>query len=110
MDAKLGDTVAHRFHVAKQTSFKPLDPSDHNATNRGVCQMVEPRGELRECFDTEHNRSVIERLHIVKTTYYGMSGPKVGTRVNLGARSFAALNRPVGSVGKWPGIPATNVC
>jgi hypothetical protein len=33
MNAKLGDTVAHRLHVAEKTSFKPLDPSDHNATN-----------------------------------------------------------------------------
>jgi hypothetical protein len=66
MDAKLGDTVAHRLNVAEKTSFKPLDPSDHNATNRGICQMVEPGGELRECFDAEHRANVIERLHIVK--------------------------------------------
>jgi len=66
MDAKLGYTVAHRLHVAKKTSFKPLDPSDHNATNRGISQMVEPRGELWECFDAEHRGNVIDRLHIVK--------------------------------------------
>ncbi len=67
MDAKLGHAVTHRLYVAEQTSVKPLDPSDHNATNRGVCQTVEPRGEPRECFDAEHGINVIERLHIVKT-------------------------------------------
>ena len=36
MDEKLGDTVSHRLNVAEKTSFKPLDPSDHNATNRTV--------------------------------------------------------------------------
>jgi len=66
MDSKLGDTVAHRLHVAEKTSFKPLDPRDHNATNRGVCKLVKPRGEFRERFDAEHVSSVIERLHIVK--------------------------------------------
>ena len=69
MDAKLGDAVAHRLHVAEQTSFKPFDPRDHNATNRGVCQMVEPRGELRERFDAEHGVNVIERLHSVKPAW-----------------------------------------
>jgi hypothetical protein len=48
MDAKLGDAVAHRLHVTEQTAFEPLDPGDHDATNRGVCQIVEPSGELRE--------------------------------------------------------------
>jgi hypothetical protein len=47
MDAKLGDAIAHRLHVAEQTAFKSLDPRNHNATNRGVCHVVEPRGELR---------------------------------------------------------------
>ena len=42
MDAKLRDTVAYWLNVAKQAAFKPLDPCDHNATDRGVCQMVEP--------------------------------------------------------------------
>lgn len=69
MDAKLGDAVAHRLRVAKQTSFKPLDPSDHNAANRGVCETVEPRGELRKRFDAEHGSNVIERLHSVKTAW-----------------------------------------
>ena len=68
VDAKFRDTVAYRFNVAKKSSFKPLDPSDHNATNRRVCQMVEPGGELREWLDAEHDRSVIERLHCVKPT------------------------------------------
>jgi hypothetical protein len=40
MDAKRGDAVAHRLHVTEQTAFEPLDPSDHDATNRGVCQIV----------------------------------------------------------------------
>jgi hypothetical protein len=54
MDAKLRDAVAHWLYVAEQTSFKPLNPRNHNATNRGVCHVVEPRGELRERFDAEH--------------------------------------------------------
>ena len=33
MDSKLGHAVAHRFHVAGQASFKPLDPSAHDPTN-----------------------------------------------------------------------------
>ena len=69
VDAKFGDTVAYRFHVAKKSSFKPLDPSDHNATNRRVCQLVEPGGELREWLDAEHESSVIDRLHSVKPVY-----------------------------------------
>lgn len=32
VDAKFGDTAAYRFHVGKKSSFKPVDPSDHNAT------------------------------------------------------------------------------
>lgn len=68
VDAEFGDTVAYRFHVAKKSSFKPLDPSNHNATNRRVFQMVEPRGELRKWLDDEHERNVIERLHLVKPT------------------------------------------
>ena len=68
MDAKLGDAVAHRLRVTEQTSFKPLDPSDHNAANRGVFETVEPRGELRKCFDAENGNNVIERLHSVKTS------------------------------------------
>jgi hypothetical protein len=66
VDAKLEDTFAQRFHVAKKSSFKPLDPSDHNATNRRVCQVIEPRRELRECLDAEHEFMVIDRLHHVK--------------------------------------------
>jgi hypothetical protein len=54
MDAKLGDAVAHRLHVTEKTSFKPLDPRNHDAPNRGVCQLVEPSGELGECLDAEH--------------------------------------------------------
>lgn len=68
VDTKFGDTVANRFHVAKKSSFKPLDPSDHNATNRRICQVVEPRSELREWLDAEHVPTVIERLHSVKPT------------------------------------------
>ena len=66
MDAKLGDAVAHRLHVAGQTSLEPLDSRDDNAPNRGVCQMVEPRAEFRECLDAEHGGIVIERLHTVE--------------------------------------------
>jgi len=33
MDAKLEDTVAHWLDIAEKTSFQPLDPSNHNATN-----------------------------------------------------------------------------
>jgi len=66
MDAEFGDAVAHRIHVAEKASFKPLDASDHDATNRGVCQMVQPSGELGQCFDLEPMYMVIERLHIVK--------------------------------------------
>jgi hypothetical protein len=83
MDAKLGDTVAHRLNVAEKTSLKPLDPRNHNASNRGVCQMVEPRGELWECFDAEPGGNVVDRLHIVKlpcersvlTTWRGFKAP-----------------------------------
>ncbi len=66
MDAKLGDTAAHRLHVTEKTSFKPFDPSDHYTTNRGVCQSVKPRLELRKRFDGDHGVNVIERLHLVK--------------------------------------------
>jgi len=69
MDAKLGHAFAHWLYVAEQTSFKPLDPGDDNATNRGVRQLVEPRGELRECLDAEHGINVIERLHCVKPVW-----------------------------------------
>ena len=99
MDSQLGDTVAHRLHVAEKTSFKPLDPRDHNATSRGVCQLVEPRGELRERFDTEHASNVIERLHIVKPAYLAALPDRrerqVRSSVFTGARGFAAPNRPV---------------
>lgn len=61
VDSELGHTVAHRFNVAEKTSFKSLDPGNHNTTNRGVCQMVKPRGELRECLDDEHGVTVIGR-------------------------------------------------
>ncbi len=67
MDAKLGDTVAHRFNVAEKTSFKPLDPGNHNATNRDVGQMVKPKGELWDCLDGETDITVIDRLHTVKS-------------------------------------------
>jgi len=106
MDAKLGDTVAHRLHVAEKTSFKPLDPRDHNATNRGVCQMVEPRGELRECSDAEHGSTVFERLHIVKPAWPDHRERKVSSRVSAGARGFAAPNRPVVSTVLWPSTAA----
>lgn len=51
VDAKLGDTVTYRVHVTKKASFKPLDPSDHNATNRRICQTVEPGGDFRQWLD-----------------------------------------------------------
>jgi hypothetical protein len=66
VDAKLRDTFAHRFHVAKKFSFKPLDPSEHNAADRRVCQMVEPGRELRERLDVEHQHIVIDRLQCLK--------------------------------------------
>jgi hypothetical protein len=101
VDAKFGDTIAYRFHVAKKSSFKPLDPSDHNATNRRVCQIVEPRGELREWFDAEHDHSVIERLHSVKPTWSDCRQRVL--RSNFSARSccFLAPNRPVGNTRSW---------
>ena len=65
MNPELGDTVAHRLNVAEKTSFKPLDPRDHNATNRGIRQVVDPSAELWECFDAEHsgncNRTITHR-------------------------------------------------
>jgi hypothetical protein len=67
MNAKLGDTVDHWFNVAEKTSLKPLDPRDHNASNRGVCHAVETFGELGERFDAEHGGNVIERLHSLKS-------------------------------------------
>lgn len=60
MDAKLGDAVAHRLRVAERTSFKPFDPSDHIAANRGACQTVEPRVALRKCFDVDRGSNGIE--------------------------------------------------
>lgn len=66
VDAKLRDTFAHRFHVAEKPSFKPLDPSDHNAPDRRVRQMVEPGRELREGLDAEHQNIVIDRLQCRK--------------------------------------------
>lgn len=69
MDAKFGHAVAHRLNVSKKTSFEPLDSRDHNATYRRVRQIVEPSGELRECFDGEHRKTVIDRLQCVKLNY-----------------------------------------
>jgi hypothetical protein len=66
MDAQLGDTVAHRLDIAKQTAFKSLDSKDDNAANPGVCQLAESRRELRESLDAEHGVNVIERLQTVK--------------------------------------------
>ena len=75
MDAKLGDTVGHRLYVAEKTSFKPLDPRDHNATNGGVCHMVEPSCELRKCLHAQHGVNVIERLHSVKPAWPSRAEP-----------------------------------
>jgi hypothetical protein len=69
MNAKFEDPVAYRFDVAKQSSFKPLDPSDYNSSNRHVCQTVEPSGELREWLDDEHKQTVSDRLQFVKPRY-----------------------------------------
>jgi hypothetical protein len=102
---KFGYTVAYRFHVAKKSSFKPLDPSDHNATNRRVCQMVEPRGELREWPDAEHGHSVIERLHSVKPTWSDCRLREIRSNVSARGRGFLAPNRPVGNTRSWPGLP-----
>lgn len=66
MNAKLGDTVAHWLNVAEKTSLEPLDPRNHNTSNRGVSHVVEPFGELGKRFDAEHGGNVIERLHSVK--------------------------------------------
>jgi hypothetical protein len=66
MNAKLGDSVAHRSNVAEKTSLKPLDLRDHNTSNRGVCHGVEPFGEIGERFGSGHGGNVIERLHSVK--------------------------------------------
>jgi hypothetical protein len=53
MDAKLADTGADRFHIAEKAPFEPLDPGNHNAPDRGVCQRVEPSGEPSERLDAE---------------------------------------------------------
>jgi hypothetical protein len=71
MDAKLGYAAAHWLNVAEKISLKPLDPRNHNASNRGVCQMGEPRGELRERFDAEQESIVIDRLHMIKPARCG---------------------------------------
>ena len=104
MDAKLGDTVAHRLHVTEKTSLKPLDPRDHNALNSSVCQVVEPRGEFRQCFDAEHGQNVVDRLHIVKPLPPRPVSRKreVFSRVSSGASGFAAPNRPAVSKRSWP--------
>ena len=90
------------LNVAEKTSFKPLDPSDHKATNRGGCQMVKPSGELRECFDTEHDITVIDRLHIVKSAWPDRRKRKISFRVSANARGRAASKRPVGGIRCWP--------
>ncbi len=109
MNSKLGDTVAHWLYVAEKTSLKPLDPSDHNTTNRGVRQLAEPSGELRERFDAEHVRNVIERLRIVKPALLDRSERKVRSRFFAGARSFVAPNRPVVSTHSWPDAGAPTI-
>jgi hypothetical protein len=53
MDAKFADTGADRFHIAEEAPFEPLDPGNHNAPDRGVCQRVEPSGEPSERLDAE---------------------------------------------------------
>jgi hypothetical protein len=103
VDTKFGDTVADRFHVAKKSSFKPLDPGDHNATNRRICQVVEPRSELREWLDAEHVPNVIERLHSVKPTLSDCRQREFMSDVSARGRGFLALHRPVGSARSWPG-------
>lgn len=106
VDAKFGDAVAYRFHVAKKSSFKPLDPSDHNASNRRVCQMVEPSGELREWLDSEHAPSVFERLHPVKPTRSGCPQREPRSIVSARGRAFLAPHRLDGSARKWPSSTA----
>jgi hypothetical protein len=101
VDAKFGDTVAYRFNVAKKSSFKPLDPSDHNATNRRVCQMVEPKGELREWLDAEHKYTVIDRLHSVKPTWLDRR-QAFRSKVSAHGRGLPAPNRVVGNTRVWP--------
>jgi len=103
MDAKFGDTVSYRFDVAKKSSFKTLDPSGHNATNRRICQIVEPKGELREWFDAEHDRTVIDRLHSVKLSWSDCRQREIGSDINVRGRGFLAQNRPVGNTRSWPG-------
>jgi hypothetical protein len=101
-DAKLGDTVAHRLHFTQKTSLKPLDPSNHNASNRGVSQLAEPSGEFRECFDAERELNVFDRLHIVKPPRPVSRNQKVFSRVSSGASGFTAPNRRAVSTRSWP--------
>lgn len=102
VDAKFGDTVSYRFHVAKKSSFKPLDPSDHNATNRYVGQVVEPRGELREWLDADHGRIVIDRLHFVKRALSDCRRREMRSNGSTYGSGFLAPNRPVGNTRSWP--------
>ena len=97
VDAKFGDTVSYRFHVAKKSSFKPLDPSDHNATNRHVGQLVEPRGELREWLDAYHYVIVIERLHFVKRALSNYRRREIRSNASTHGRGFLVPNRPSGT-------------
>jgi hypothetical protein len=97
VDAKFGDTVAYRFHVAEKSSFKPFDPSDHNATNRRVCQLVEPRGELREWLDAEHQCIGIDRLHPIKPICSDCGQQQIRFKVGAHGRCCLAPNRLVES-------------
>ena len=102
VDAKFGDTVAYRFHIAKKSSFKSLDPSDHNAANRCICQLVKPRGELRKRLDAEHVCIVIERLHPVQPICSDCRQREIKTNVSEGGHGFLAPDRRVRNTRSWP--------
>jgi hypothetical protein len=61
-----GDSLAYRLDIPKKAALKTFDASNYYATHCGVCQSVEPGGELRKGLHPEHTSTVIERLHTVK--------------------------------------------
>jgi len=65
MDAQLGDAVAYRLNIPRQSTFQALDPGHDHAAYCLILQAVDPGGELGQRSDREHKVIVIERLHVV---------------------------------------------
>ena len=61
MDAHLRYTVSYRTNVPEQPLLEPPDASGDDTAHRGIDDMVEPAGELRERLDGNHRQIVIDR-------------------------------------------------